>query len=108
MYVVANETNYELQIHLKKEGADTVVYVPSSTEKAVHTDERIGGLRDVGDKFLDFGGIDSIWTYVNDTMQVTKNMMDRSNWTYSTELTKANKKNGYNIYTYTLTSADVE
>ena len=47
---------------------------------------------------------------MNDTLQLTKNMLVRNNWYYYQDITKDNKlykDAGYNVYVFTVSNDDL-
>lgn len=111
-YKIQNETDFEAHVFFSTDQAlDSLNSIEANTTKTFYMKEDLNGMRDLEEKFLSRSGIDTVYIeFVPDSLSLLKNPMLRYNWEYSTLPLKKDKEGlaGDNIYTFVISSSDVE
>jgi len=111
-FKVENNSDYSFDLYFKRGLKwDSLISVKPLKTETFFLFEDINGMRDREDQFLSRAGIDSIYFVVSpDSLKITKNVMKRENWDYSTKPFKKDKEGraGDNIYTFRIINDDIK
>lgn len=104
-YYINNKSDYEVTVKYLNWDEDTLINIPTNTEKRFYSHSDIGNAYDMEDEFLIF--FDSLDIYINDSIGISKDYTKRSNWKFDLD-EGCCLDGGTAEYTFVVKNEDVE